>query len=115
MFCKASKTWETGSFCYRDIERDILRFVFSVPYGAMEISPKAKILAGKCVSPDRDPGGTAALMEQTALAYSDHKELCLAFPKLQLEWKKTAAEEKAFRTMVGKIDCYWKKYLAAVW
>jgi choline dehydrogenase-like flavoprotein len=35
-------------------------------------------------------------------------------PRLRLEWKKTEAEEKAFRTMVGKIDCYWKKYLAGV-
>lgn len=47
------------------------------------------------------------------LSLSDQEDV-FGVPRLQLNWKKTAAEEKAFRTMVGKIDCYWKKYLAGV-
>jgi choline dehydrogenase-like flavoprotein len=47
------------------------------------------------------------------ISLSDQDDV-FGVPRLQLEWKKTAAEEKAFRTMVGKIDCYWKKYLAGV-
>jgi choline dehydrogenase-like flavoprotein len=35
-------------------------------------------------------------------------------PKLQLDWQKTDAEEKAFRTMVKKLERYWKDHLSGV-
>jgi len=36
----------------------------------------------------------------------------LGLPQLRLEWEKTAAEEKTFRVMAGKIERYWQRALA---
>jgi choline dehydrogenase-like flavoprotein len=47
------------------------------------------------------------------ISLSDQKD-ALGVPKLQLEWKKTDAEEKAFRTMVAKLDRCWNQHLAGV-
>ncbi|NPC57476.1 GMC oxidoreductase [Caenimonas soli] len=50
---------------------------------------------------------------QNRICLSDHKD-ALQLPKLNLEWTKTAAEEKSFRTMVEKIRRYWDRHLARV-
>jgi choline dehydrogenase-like flavoprotein len=50
---------------------------------------------------------------QNRICLSDQKD-ALGVPKLRLEWKKTDAEERAFRLMVGKIDRYWNAHLARV-
>ena len=38
----------------------------------------------------------------------------LQLPKLKLEWKKTEADEKAFKIMARKINDYWNRHLAAI-
>lgn len=43
----------------------------------------------------------------------DQKD-ALQLPMLKLEWEKTVAEEKTFKTMVEKIDHYWNRHLAHV-
>jgi choline dehydrogenase-like flavoprotein len=48
---------------------------------------------------------------QNRISLSDQID-ALGVPKLQLNWEKTAAEEKLFRTMVVKIDRYWNEHLA---
>jgi choline dehydrogenase-like flavoprotein len=50
---------------------------------------------------------------QNRICLSDQKD-ALGVPKLRLEWKKTDAEERLFRLMVGKIDRYWNEHLAGV-
>jgi choline dehydrogenase-like flavoprotein len=50
---------------------------------------------------------------QNRICLSDQKD-ALGVPKLRLEWKKTDAEERVFRLMVGKIDRYWNEHLAGV-
>ena len=50
---------------------------------------------------------------QNRICLSDQKD-SLGVPKLRLEWEKTDAEEKVFRTMVRKIDRYWNENLAGV-
>jgi choline dehydrogenase-like flavoprotein len=50
---------------------------------------------------------------QNRICLSDQKD-ALGVPKLRLEWKKTDAEERAFRLMVGKIQRYWNEHLAGV-
>jgi choline dehydrogenase-like flavoprotein len=50
---------------------------------------------------------------QNRICLSDHKD-ALRLPRLNLEWKKTAAEEKSFRTMVAKIRRYWDRHLARI-
>jgi choline dehydrogenase-like flavoprotein len=50
---------------------------------------------------------------QNRICLSDQKD-ALGVPKLRLEWKKTDAEERLFRLMVGKIDRYWNEHLARV-
>jgi len=47
------------------------------------------------------------------ICLSDQKD-ALHLPKLRLEWKKTDADEKAFRVTIEKIDRYWKAHLANV-
>ena len=47
---------------------------------------------------------------QNRICLSDQKDT-LQLPKLKLEWKKTDAEEKVFRTMIGKIDRYWNEHM----
>jgi choline dehydrogenase-like flavoprotein len=48
---------------------------------------------------------------QNRISLSDQTD-ALGVPKLQLNWEKTAAEERLFRTMAVKIDQYWKEHLA---
>ena len=50
---------------------------------------------------------------QNRISLSDQKDV-LGVPKLQLEWRKTDAEERLFRIMVEKIDRYWNEHLAGV-
>jgi choline dehydrogenase-like flavoprotein len=50
---------------------------------------------------------------QNRICLSDHKD-ALQLPKLNLEWTKTTAEEKSFRTMVEKIRRYWDRHFARV-
>jgi choline dehydrogenase-like flavoprotein len=50
---------------------------------------------------------------QNRICLSDRKD-ALGVPRLQLEWKKTDAEEKVFRTMVGKIDRFWHEHMAGI-
>ncbi len=48
---------------------------------------------------------------QNRISLSDRND-ALGVPGLLLEWKRTDAEEKVFRTMVRKIDRYWKQHLS---
>jgi len=50
---------------------------------------------------------------QNRLCLSEQKDP-LQLPKLKLEWKKTEADEKAFKIMARKINDYWNRHLAAI-
>jgi choline dehydrogenase-like flavoprotein len=50
---------------------------------------------------------------QNRICLSDHKD-ALQLPKLKMEWRKTDAEERTFRTMVEKIGRFWDRHLARV-
>jgi choline dehydrogenase-like flavoprotein len=48
---------------------------------------------------------------QNRICLSDKND-ALQLPKLRLEWKRTDADERAFRTTIERVDRFWKRHLA---